>query len=103
MINNKQWKTFNREKQNQLSENAYSFRQCQKCLNHIHLGEDHEEDAEGMYLNLSDFDNKEQDILSYEKKNKFLIDDYVFCWKCIKKITKDLKQLQMKGVNNEAI
>ena len=92
MITKKEWDTYSIDKQNELSEDAFSYRQCQKCLNHIDLGGNNEENAEGMYLDSYPFDCSEENIIDYEKKNNFNLTDNVFCWDCIKKITNDLER-----------
>ena len=55
MIDLKLWNTLTEKKQDELSDNAFSYRQCERCNNYYHLGEDEEQNAEGMYLNSSDF------------------------------------------------
>ena len=35
----------NKEKQDELSEEAFSYRQCNRCKDYAHLGEDNEDEA----------------------------------------------------------
>ena len=91
MIDLKLWNTLTEKKQDELSDNAFSYRQCERCNNYYHLGEDEEQNAEGMYLNSSEFECSEQKIIEYEKKHNIYIDDNVFCWDCSEKLCKDLK------------
>ena len=92
MITKKEWDTYSIDKQNKLSTEAFSYRQCEKCQNYIHLGEENENKAEGMYLNSYCFDCSNEDIESYEKKHNIYIDDNVFCWDCIENINNNLKR-----------
>ena len=91
MIDLKLWNTLTEKKQDELSDNAFSYRQCERCNNYYHLGEDEEQNAECMYLNSSDFECSKQKIIEYEKKHNIYIDDNVFCWDCSEKLCKDLK------------
>ena len=90
MITQSKWQKLSDEEQDNLMEEAWSYRQCQKCLNYINLGGNNEENAEGMYLDDFTFDCLEEDVEKYEIKNNFSFADNVFCWKCIKKIKHDL-------------
>ena len=91
MITNKKWKKLTQEKQNELSEEAFSYRQCQKCLDHIHLGEQDEDSAEGMYLDSYDFDCEDKKIDEYEIENNISLSDNVFCFNCVSSIDKQLR------------
>jgi hypothetical protein len=97
MITKKEWDSYSTDKQDELSEDAFSYRECEKCKNYIDLGGQDESKSEGMYLYSYCFDCSDTEIENYEKKHSIDIDDNVFCWKCIKKIEHDLE----KGVNNE--
>ena len=90
MITNKEWKKLKQKKQDELSEEAFSYRQCQKCLDHFHLGEQDEDSAEGMYLDSYDFDCPDEKIDQYEIKNNVSLSDNVFCFKCVNLIDKQL-------------
>tara|TARA_R110000737_G_scaffold304402_1_gene311711 strand:+ start:53 stop:328 length:276 start_codon:yes stop_codon:yes gene_type:complete len=90
MITNQEWNKLTGKKQDELSDEAFSYRQCEKCKDYYHLGEEDENKAEGMYLNSSDFECSEKKIIRYERKNNLYIDDNVFCWDCSKKLQKDL-------------
>ena len=92
MITLKEWEKLSEKEQVNLTREPFSYRQCQKCLNHIDLGGNNEENAEGMYLDSYPFDCSEENIIDYEKKNNFNLTDNVFCWDCIKKITNDLER-----------
>ena len=91
MITIQKWDKFSEKKQDKLSDQSFSYRQCEKCKNYYHLGGDEEQKAEGMYLNSSDFECSKKKIIKYEKKNNIYIDDNVFCWDCSEKLQKDLK------------
>ena len=91
MISKKEWDSYTKKKQDKLTEDAWSYRQCQKCLNHINLGGQNEDNAEGMYLDSFPFDCPEEDVDKYEIKNNFSLCDNVFCWKCVQKIKNDLE------------
>ena len=92
MIKKKDWDKLSKQKQDELSEEAYSYRQCMKCENHIYLGEEKEDEAEGMYMDTYDFfDCSEEKIDEYQEKNNISLFDNVFCWSCIKTITNDLE------------
>jgi hypothetical protein len=73
MIKKKEWNKLTEKKQDELSDNAFSYRQCERCNNYYHLGEDEEQNAEGMYLNSPDFECSEQKIIEYEKKHNIYI------------------------------
>jgi len=92
MITKKEWDSYSKDKQNELSEEAFSYRKCERCKNYIHLGEQDENKAEGMYLHSYCFDYSNEDIESYEKKHNIYIDDNVFCWDCIENINNNLKK-----------
>lgn len=96
MITKKEWEKLSKEKQDELSEEAFSYRQCQKCQDHFHLGEQDEDSAEAMYLDSYDFDCSDKKIDEYEIKNKFSLADNVFCFKCVKLIDQELR-----GVSND--
>jgi len=63
MITKKEWDYYSIDKQDKLSEEAFSYRQCEKCLNYIDLGGNNEENAEGMYLDSYLFDCSEKNII----------------------------------------
>jgi hypothetical protein len=92
MISKKEWDSYSKDKQDELSEEAFSYRECERCKNYIHLGEQDEDKSEGMYLHSYCFDCSDTDIENYEKKYNIYIDDNVFCWSCIKKIEYDLER-----------
>lgn len=92
MITLNEWNKLTTKKQDQLTDEAFSYRQCEYCKDMFHLGEEKEDQAEGMYLNSSDFECAEKYISQYEDKNNIYIDDNVFCWGCIKKLDKDLNK-----------
>ena len=91
MITNQKWKKLSKKKQDELSEEAFSYRQCQKCLNHFHLGEQDEDSAQAMYLDSYDFDCSDKAINKYEKQNDISLSDNVFCFKCVKLIDEKLR------------
>ena len=91
MITITEWNKFPIEKQDELTEEAWSYRQCQKCLNYINLGGNDEDNAEGGYLDSFPFDCPDEDVDSYEAKNNFSLCDNTFCWGCIKKIKNELE------------
>ena len=99
MITKKEWDSYPETKQDELSENAFSYRQCEKCLNYAHLGESEDNKAEGMYLHSYCFDCSDEDIEKYEKKHNIDINDNVFCLSCVEEIYNDLEKQQ--GGNNE--
>jgi hypothetical protein len=90
MISKKEWDNYTTKKQDKLSEDVWSYRQCQKCLNYIYLGGNNEENAEGMYLDGHPFDCSDETIDKYEIKNNFSFCDNTFCFKCINQIKNDL-------------
>ena len=45
MISKKEWDSYTIKKKDKLTEDAWSYRQCQKCLNHINLGGQNEDNA----------------------------------------------------------
>ncbi len=90
MIINKEWEKLTQKKQDDLSEEAFSYRQCQKCLDHFHLGEQDEDSAEAMYLDSYDFDCSDKAIDDYEKQNNISLSDNVFCFSCVNLIDKHL-------------
>jgi len=92
MITNKEWEKLSKEKQDELSEEAFSYRQCQKCEDHFHLGEQDEDSAEAMYLDSHDFDCSDKKIDEYEIKNKFSLEGNVFCFKCVNLIDQQLRE-----------
>ena len=47
MISKKEWDSYTTKKQDKLSEDVWSYRQCQKCLNYIYLGGNNEENEIG--------------------------------------------------------
>ena len=92
MIKKEDWDKLSEEKQDELSEEAFSYRQCNRCKDYIHLGEENEDEAEGMYFDTYDFfDCSEEELEEYQKNNNFEIFDSIFCWSCIDKMTKDLE------------
>ena len=92
MIDKKEWDSYTIEKQDELTEEAWSYRQCQKCLNYINLGGNNEDNAEGGYLDSFPFDCPDGDVDSYEAKNNFSLCDNTFCWGCINQIKNDLER-----------
>ena len=72
MISKKEWDSYSKDKQDELSEEAFSYRECERCKNYIHLGEQDEDKSEGMYLHSYCFDCSDIDIENYEKKIQYL-------------------------------
>lgn len=91
MITNKEWNSLNKQKQDELSEEAFSYRQCEKCLDHFHLGEQDEDSAEAMYLDNGSFDCSDEKINQYEIENNISLSRNVFCFDCISILDKDLE------------
>ena len=91
MITNKEWNSLSKQKQDELSDEAFSYRQCEKCLDHFHLGEQDEDSAEAMYLDSGSFDWSDEKIKQYEIKNNISLNHNVFCFDCINVLDKDLE------------
>ena len=92
MITLNKWNKLTTKKQDELSDKAFSYRQCEYCKDMFHLGEEDEREAEGMYLNSSDFECEEKYINQFQDKNNIWIDDNVFCWDCVEKLVKHFKK-----------
>ena len=91
MITQTEWNKLPEDQKDEMSDEAFSFRQCQKCFSYIDLGGNNEENAEGMYLDGHPFDCPDEDVENYETKNDFILEESVFCWDCIEKIKNDLE------------
>tara|TARA_R110002126_G_scaffold82502_4_gene202288 strand:- start:4293 stop:4553 length:261 start_codon:yes stop_codon:yes gene_type:complete len=73
MITQTEWNKLPEDQKDEMSNEAFSFRQCQKCLNYIDLGGNNEDNAEGGYLDSFPFDCPDGDVDSYETKNTILV------------------------------
>lgn len=96
MITKKKWDNLSEQIQDELSEQPFSYRQCEKCLNYIDLGGINEENAEGMYLDGVFDDYSEESIEQLESKYNFSLINNCFCWKCITDINKKLQKTHEK-------
>ena len=92
MISKQLFDTFSVSTQEELTEEPFSFRECTKCEDYFDLGgTNNERQEQAMYCHTEDFECDDKKIEDYQNKNKFNIDDNVFCWDCIKTMRGDLE------------
>lgn len=93
MINKELFDSFSNKTKEELTDEPFSFRECTKCQDYFDLGGSHQErPEEAMYCHTEDFECDEKKIQDYQNKNKFDIDDNVFCWPCIEAIRNELER-----------
>lgn len=93
MITKENWDNLPKQTQDDLSEQAFSYRQCEKCLNYIDLGGVNEKNVEGMYLDELFDDYSEECIEQFENKYNLSLINNCFCWKCMEEINKELQKI----------
>lgn len=93
MITKELFNSFSKNTQEELTDEPFSFRECTKCQDYFDLGgADNQRKEEAMYYSTDYFNCDDKKIIEYEKKHDFNIDDNVFCFSCIDRITEDLKE-----------
>lgn len=92
MISKELFDSFSKSTQEELTDEPFSFRKCSKCEDYFDLGgANNERQEQAMYCNTEDFECDDKKIQDYQNKNKFDIDDNVFCWPCIEAIRNELE------------
>jgi len=92
MISKELFDSFSNKTKEELTDEPFSFRKCSKCEDYFDLGgANNERQEQAMYCNTEDFECDDKKIQDYQNKNKFDIDDNVFCWPCIEAIRNELE------------